>query len=150
MRLAQRETSLFLLLAASLFSSAAAASSNYPAEIQKQLSLSYTPACSICHQGGVTGYGTVTTPFGQAMRARGLVCCDIASLDAALAALEAEASPYITYLEQGLDPNNPGAGAVPPATYGCLAVTGREGRAGPAFALLVLLALRAGRRRSGV
>jgi len=147
MRLVSAGAAFCLLLAALLLSGPAVASSNYPVEIQKQLSLSYTPACAICHAGGVTGYGTVTTPFGQAMRARGLVCCDIASLDTALAALEAEGSPYITYLQQGLDPNNPGAGAVPPATYGCLAVTG-PGRVAPGFAVLALLALRAGRRRS--
>lgn len=103
----------------------ALASSSYPAEIQKQLSLSSTPSCSICHANGVTGYGTVTTGFGTAMRSRGLVCCNIASLDSALAALEAENSPYITYLKEGLDPNNPSAGNVPQAAYGCFNVTGQ-------------------------
>ena len=64
------------------------ASSTYPAEIQKQLALNSPPQCGICHANGVTGYGTVTTPFGEAMRARGLVCCNITSLDTALQALE--------------------------------------------------------------
>jgi hypothetical protein len=116
------------------------ASSVYPAEIQKQLGLSYLPNCDICHANGVTGFGTVTTPFGEAMRARGLVCCDIASLDTALAALKGEMSPYITYLQEGLDPNNPSAGPVPSATYGCFNVTG-QGRLGATGAFLLVVAL---------
>ena len=113
------------LLALAFLSGPALASSNYPAEIQKQLSLSSPPACSICHANGIAGYGTVTTGFGSAMRARGLVCCNIASLDTALSALEAENSPYITYLKEGLDPNNPSAGTGPHPVYGCFNVTGQ-------------------------
>jgi MYXO-CTERM domain-containing protein len=118
------------------------ASSTYPAEIQRQLSLSYTPQCAICHANGVTGYGTVTTQFGLAMRARGLVCCNITSLDTALMALQGEMSPYINYLKEGLNPNDPGAGAVPPITYGCFNVTGQgptPGAGGVALLVLVLL-----------
>ena len=121
------------------------ASASYPAEIQSQLSLSYTPACAICHANGVTGYGTVTTPFGEAMRAVGLVCCSIPSLDGALAALEAENSPYIEYLKEGLNPNDPGAGAAPPPSYGCFSITGQRQGAGAAF--LLAAALLFGRRR---
>ena len=140
---------LLLALGLGLFCpGSASASSNYPTEVQKHLSLSYTPACAICHAGGVTGYGTVTTPFGEALRARGLVCCDVASLDTALAALEGEMSPYITDLKQGLDPNHPGAGAVPPATYGCFNVTGQGLLETPAAAFLVLLALLVSLRRA--
>jgi len=118
----------------------ARASSTYPAEIQKKLSLSASPQCAICHANGITGYGTVTTPFGTTMRSRGLVCCSLTSLDTALAALEGENSPYITYLKQGLDPNNPGAGAVTPPSYGCFNVTGQgpSSGAGAAVALLLL------------
>jgi hypothetical protein len=121
----RRSWRLVLLVALGGVWASARASSSYPTEIKKQLSLSYTPACSICHANGVTGYGTVTTPFGTAMRDRGLVCCNIASLDSALAALEAENSPYIADLKQGLDPNNPGAGAVPQPAYGCFNATGQ-------------------------
>ncbi len=130
----------------------ARASSSYPAEIQKQLAVSYTPACAICHANGVTGLGTVTTPFGEAMRADGLVCCDIASLDAALAALEAQMSPYITDLKENIDPNDPNESASSPLTYGCFNITGAGPVAGPAhafllgFALLVLVRTRSGRR----
>lgn len=136
-----------LVLAACLFLDArpAGASSIYPAEIQKQLSLNYTPQCAICHANGVTGYGTVTTPFGSYMRSRGLVCCSLTSLDTALAAAEGEMSPYITYLKEGLDPNNPGAGAVPQPSYGCFNLTGQgptPGAGGVALLALVLLAAR--------
>ncbi len=128
---------------------AASASPNYPAEIQAQLSLSYTPVCAICHANGITGYGTVTTPFGEAMRAVGLVCCSIPSLDAALGTLEAQNSPYIGYLKQGLDPNNPGAGSVPQPAYGCFSITGQGPAAGSGafvLALAVLLLVHARRR----
>ncbi len=118
-----------------------AASPTYPAEIQTQLSLSYTPQCAICHANGVTGYGTVTTPFGLAMRARGLGCCSIPSLDTALAALEGEGSPYIGYLKEGLDPNDPGAGSVPPPAYGCFNVTGQGPTGGAGAAVLLALGL---------
>lgn len=131
-----------------LTGSAAHASSNYPAELQKQLQLTYTPQCSICHANGVTGYGTVTTLFGEAMRARGLVCCDIASLDTALMALEGENSPYITDLKEGLDPNNPGAGAVPPVAYGCTVTGEGTARGVGAVALLALVLLVAFRPRA--
>jgi hypothetical protein len=126
----------------------AQASSTYPAEIRKQLSLSYPPACAICHENGVTGFGTVTTPFGEAMRAQGLVCCDIASLDKALAALEADMSPYITDLKEGRDPNDPNEFAGAPLTYGCFNVTGRGPLAGGfILGLALLLATRACRGR---
>jgi hypothetical protein len=118
------------------------ASSIYPAEIQKQLSLNYTPQCAICHANGVTAVGTVTTTFGEAMRNRGLVCCSISSLDTALMALEGEMSPYIADLKEGLDPNDPGAGAVPPIAYGCFNVTGQGQSSGArAVALLTLVLL---------
>lgn len=127
------------------------ASSDYPAEIQKQLSLSYVPACAICHANGVTGLGTVTTPFGEAMRAQGLVCCDVASLDAALAALKTQMSPYIADLQKNIDPNDPNETASSPITYGCFNMTGQGPKGGAAaafvlgFALLVFLRPRARR-----
>ena len=142
-----RRSAPFALVASLLlFAGTSWASAIYPAEIQKQLGLNYAPQCSICHANGVTGYGTVTTPFGTYMRSRGLVCCSLTSLDNALAAAEGEMSPYITYLKEGLDPNNPGAGAVPPPTYGCFSVTGQGFNAGAggaaAVALVLLLAVR--------
>ncbi len=132
---------------------AARASAGYPAEIQKQLALSSPPACSICHAGGDTDAGTVTTAFGTTMVSRGLMGGDnLPSLDGALAALEGEMSPYIADLKEGLDPNNPNAGGVAPITYGCLEVTGQGAGSSVAFlavlglALLLLLRPRRARR----
>jgi MYXO-CTERM domain-containing protein len=134
----------------------AAASSGYPAEIKAHLGLSYTPPCSLCHTNGVTGYGTVNTPFGKSMRARGLVCCNLTALDTALDALAAEKTdsdgdgiPDITELQNGTDPNTAGGGPVTQPTYGCFNVTGQGPTAGAAAAwLLALVAARLLRRRS--
>jgi hypothetical protein len=40
-------------------------------EVAAQLSLSYVPACTLCHSAGAEG-GPADTPFATAMRARGL------------------------------------------------------------------------------
>ena len=65
-------------------------SSIYPPEVRAHLSLSYTPACTLCHETESGGFGTVTTPFGRSMMARGLVAQNLGSLDTALDALAAE------------------------------------------------------------
>lgn len=120
----------------------AGASTGYPAEIQSQLQLSYAPACSICHAGGDTDGGTVTTQFGTAMVSRGLVGDDnLPSLDGALAALEGEMSVYITYLRDDVDPNNPSSGTIPGVTYGCFTVTGQGPASGELGLLVVGLVL---------
>lgn len=119
----------------------ARASTGYPAEIETQLKLSYTPACSICHAGGDTDAGTVTTPFGSTMVTFGLMGGNnLPSVDGALAGLEAENSPYIAYLKAGEDPNNPQK--APGITYGCLVVTAERPTAGlGSFAVLGLVLL---------
>ena len=130
------------------------ASASYPAEIQKQLGLSYTPSCALCHANGVTGLGTATTKFATSMKARGLVANDLTSLDTALAALEAEGTdsdgdgvPDITELKNGTNPNG---GGVPP-TYGCFSVTGQGLAGSPAALWLLALAAALGlRRRPGI
>ena len=53
--------------------------------------MTYTVDCGLCHLNGVTGRGTVTTPFGASMRGVGLHPGDEASLKTALASLKAEA-----------------------------------------------------------
>ena len=117
------------------------ASTGYPAEIRTQLGLSYTPSCSICHQGGDTDAGTVTTAFGTTMVSFGLAGGNnLTSLDGALAGLEGGMSPYITDLKDGLDPNHPNTGSVPPNTNGCH-VTGQAATAGPAGLLVLGLTL---------
>jgi hypothetical protein len=135
-----------LVLATALLAGCLAhASSIYPAEIRTHLGLSYTPDCSLCHANGQTGFGTVTTPFGTSMRSRGLVSQNIASLDTALDALDAEKKdsdgdgvPDIDELKAGSDPNVAGGGSIPPPSYGCFDVTGQS--ASP-LALLLPVAL---------
>jgi len=113
---------------------AARASSTYPAEVRAHLGLSSTPDCSLCHANGQTGFGTVTTPFGTSMRARGLVAQNIQSLDTALDALAAENTDSdgdgigdIDELKAATNPNSAGGGVVPPPSYGCFDITGQPG-----------------------
>lgn len=43
----------------------ALASSIFPPDVQTRWSLTAEPACALCHTNGITGLGTVTTPFGK-------------------------------------------------------------------------------------
>jgi MYXO-CTERM domain-containing protein len=138
MRGASIRQAVVVLAALAFLPSSAGASTGYPAEIQSQLQLSYTPACSICHAGGDTDGGTVTTEFGTAMVSRGLVGGNnLPSLDGALAALEGEKSVYIIYLQDDVDPNNPSSSTIPGITYGCFNATG-QGPAPGGLGLLVV------------
>lgn len=135
-----------LVVATLIAGGAVHASSTYPGEIRAHLGLSSTPDCTLCHNVPSGGYGTVTTPFGTSMRARGLVAQSIPSLDTALDALAAEKTdsdhdgvPDIDELKAGTDPNVAGGGAVPPPTYGCFDVSGQPGS--PLALLPVALAL---------
>ncbi len=162
------------LLALTAVAAPARATPNFPPEIQNHLALSSQPACAICHANGVTGLGTVTTPFGQSMRAAGLVANDPTSLDNALDLLQAEhissvgdCMPDIEKLKAGLDPNVAAAdagtcdggavtgpaGGEPLPTYGCGAQMApgapafASGAGGGCLVLLVGLLRRRGRRR---
>lgn len=106
----------------------AQASSSYPGVVQADLSLSYAPPCSLCHEGGRTGAGTVTTPFGAALRARGAKGSDDAGLRAALAKLVADGADSdgdgvkdADELKKGTDPNGSGGAPLdaPEIGYGC-------------------------------
>jgi hypothetical protein len=153
-----RSTAVVLMCAVALGTVAwgrpAAASPSYPGLINQHLSLSYVPPCSICHQNGVTGYGTVSTPFGQSMMARGLRAEDPAALAAALDQLAADHTdsdgdgvPDIQELVAGTNPNGPGgvgSTRAPQPAYGCgatLAPAGPSRGAGVAFSALLLAAL---------
>lgn len=111
----------------------AQATPNFPGALSTHLA-SPRPECAICHNGGVTGRGTVTTPFGMSMRAAGLVAFDEGSLKTALDELAArntdslgDGTGDIDDLKAGRDPNvpdGPGAKNVsrdPPEVpgYGC-------------------------------
>ena len=140
-------------LALLLLAMPAQATPNFPGAIQRTLGAAQTPACAICHAGGVTGRGTVTTPFGQAMRARGLVAGDAASLAQALTRMETDkvdsngdGTPDVDELRAGKDPNLE-AGQLQ-VGYGCALSGGGSDAAWPALALLVWFAVR--RRRTRV
>jgi apolipoprotein D and lipocalin family protein len=101
-------------LALSSIAPTAKATPNFPGAIATHLGVEAQPRCAICHNGGVTGRGTVTTPFGKSMRAHGLVAFDEGSLGAALDQLTAEKTDSIgdgtddvDDLKAGRDPNVP-------------------------------------------
>jgi len=131
--------------------SSAHATANFPAEVQAHLSLTYSPQCSLCHLNGVTGRGTVTTPFGAAMMARGMVASDTVALDAALDKMAADnvdsdknGETDIAALKAGHDPNgNTG----PQAGFGCSAGGSGEGSLA-ALAVAGVLVLLGRRRRA--
>ncbi len=145
----------------------ARATPNFPDAIKTHLMLAAAPPCSICHNGGITGRGTVTTPFGKSMRAHGLVAFDETSLVAALDQLTGppatdsvgDGTSDIDDLKAGRNPNVPdgdgGANVhveepVIPA-YGCGAHVVPTRDVGDPWAalgaLLVASALLANRRR---
>jgi hypothetical protein len=104
------------------------AHSTFPTLIASDLDMPCTPACTICHTDTVGGFGTVTAPFGKAMRGVGLNFTE-PSLLPALQKLEAAGTDSdgdgvgdIVELRAGQDPN----GAVDlcsqaalAARYGC-------------------------------
>ncbi len=103
--------------------------------------------------------GTVNTPFGTAMRARGLLAYDEPSLLAALDRMATEmvdsdgdGTPDIEELRMAQDPNAaPGASSTFSPTYGCHVATanGRDPVAaiGAALVALAVAAFTTRRRR---
>jgi hypothetical protein len=138
------------------------ATANFPDAMQRDLGLSYSPPCAVCHSGGVTMRGTTNTPFGKALRAHGLAAYDETSLGAALGALQAaktdsdgDMTDDIDELRNGTDPNVsevPGLGigssdgGVGPPVYGCELGRPRCDSSGLAGCFLVLLLGRVRRR----
>lgn len=144
---------LFLAFAAA--AAPALASSSFPTAVKTHLALASEPpqSCSLCHLNGVTGIGTVNTPFGVSLRAHGAVALDEAKLGAALDAMKADNTdsdgdgvPDVQELINGTDPNVAAGGQkVPSPRYGCgaSAVPGLM-----AVGALVLLSLRRRRGRA--
>lgn len=161
----RRRTNIAVLLAltSATFVSLASASPTFPGEIKRHLGAADTPPCTTCHQGN-PGIGTATSPFVVAMKQRGLVANDTASLDNALDALDGEMTdtdgdgvPDVEELRRGWDPNVPNLadggvaeGAARPMSlqtwYGCAFRASGPRRGSRALALM-LLALFAHRRR---
>lgn len=125
-----RNALLVVLLAAPAW-----ATDEFPPAIAARYSLGAEPLCQLCHTNGITIRGTVTTPFGSAMLARGLTPNDVASLNTALDALTTEQVDSdgdgvidVEELAAGTDPNTVPGGTgggtgggtnVGPLRYGC-------------------------------
>jgi uncharacterized protein (TIGR03382 family) len=133
----------------------ARASSTYPSLVQSDVGMSSTPGCDLCHFNGQTGMGTVTTPVGKSLKARGCMAGSPTSLSNALAKLttdktdsDGDGMSDIDELKAGRNPNvvdgSTDGGSVtppttlPPPTYGCTAVPGILPLAGLALAALAL------------
>lgn len=156
-----RSFSAALMLAVLLASGTARATPNFPGALAGTLG-GPTPAYSVCHTCGVTGRGTVNTPWGAALRSRGLAAYDEASLRSAVSQMEAERVDSdgdgiidVDALRAGSDPNPPTCDTNKDPTipvYGCV------GRLAPSDAtplplvllVTVCLVLAAARRRRGV
>jgi hypothetical protein len=113
----------------------AAATPTFPNAVQRDLSLTYSPPCSLCHVGGNTSASAVQTPFAKSMKARGLLAYDEATLQAALDQMtrdrvdsDHDGVSDVDELRGGTDPNL-GSGEEP-VTYGCTASGARSGPGG--------------------
>jgi len=155
----KRLAALTALSISLLVASNASASPNFPDVVKSTLSLSYLPPCTLCHEGGRTGAGTVTTPFGRAMRDRGAVSGDTGSVAAALTKLGADkvdsdgdGTTDVDELKRGTDPSSKGGASLdtPEIGYGCGAqVAGRGAHGETSWIVLALFStvLLARRRR---
>lgn len=101
------------------------ATPSFPTVVKQFVQSQTYPSCTICHNNPNGGLGTVTRPFGEYLRSRGLVEFDEASLRNALTAAQAEGHDSngdgvtdIEALREGLDPNG-NTGASGPPAYGC-------------------------------
>lgn len=124
----------------------ASATPTFPGSIQTDLTLSYAPPCTVCHQTLGGGTGTVTQAFGKSLRQNGLVSGNTTSLQSALTALETaktdsdcDGMPDVEQLKDGRDPNTgeyiDNSGKPTPAVDGGCAGTGGggSGSSDPAF-----------------
>jgi hypothetical protein len=152
--LASRRIALATLFAAFFVATAAGATPNFPGAIKDKLSATAPPECAICHvTGRVGGRGTVNTPFGVAMRARGLVLYDEASLAAALVQMEKDGVDSngdgvidVDAIRMGKDPN-PSSDAPVYGCVGSIAPAAPTGPRLPALGMLLLVAVAIIRRR---
>lgn len=146
-----------------LASMSSLASSNYPGEMSSHLGgETPVPSCTVCHASNAGGFGTVTKAHGISLVEAGLTAGNIASLQAALDALESDGTDSdgggvadIAELRAGTDPNvadddggdgGDDGGGEDTLQYGfCAATPAQGGGLGGLFALGFALALR--RRR---
>lgn len=144
-RLRRRSSHALLgfLVGVALVGGEARASTGYPAEMQSELPLTYTPACALCHGTDVDAGTGYSTKFGTDIGNYGLVGGNnLASLDGALEGMVGSMDPLIADVKDGIDPNGSTAtNSIPDIAYGCFNVTGQGPTGGMAGLLLVGLVL---------
>src|SRR5688572_11099292 len=67
------------------------ASTSFPDVVRSELGMSRVPDCLLCHDTNLGGLGTANRPFGQAVKSKGALFGNEASLRAALQAIETAA-----------------------------------------------------------
>jgi hypothetical protein len=124
-------TGTFAFAVVFLCTTSASATPGFPGAIATRYNASESQPCSLCHNGP-TARGTVTTAFGSAMRERGLLANDTASLESALTKMEVDKvdsdGDGVIDTEQLRAGRNPNPGAVEGARnidpvnpeYGCV------------------------------
>ncbi|APR84444.1 Hypothetical protein A7982_09793 [Minicystis rosea] len=125
--------------------SVAWATPTFPDAVKTDLSLSYTPPCTICHTTPGGGAGTASQKFAESMKDRGLMSNNTDTVAAALAALDGEHTDSdcdgigdVAQLKEGRDPNTgeyiDGSGKpTPEVDGGCVGEGGGGTGDGPRF-----------------
>jgi len=90
----------------------AQASQSFPDTVKDEWRLPEVPACTLCHQSLLGGFGTATRPFGRVLLRDGATAADTSALRAALRALQADNSDVdhdgvsdFDELQTGTDPD---------------------------------------------
>ncbi|HVJ94264.1 MAG TPA: thrombospondin type 3 repeat-containing protein [Labilithrix sp.] len=143
-----------IVLGVSTLALPARATPTFPDVIEEKLGLTTQLRCSLCH-AGTPSRGTVSTPFGRAMRSRGMEAYDENSVRVAIDALTAEKKDSdgdgvsdVDELKEGTDPNaTAGEERVIPE-YGCASTSRTAGTSSPTVIFLPALALAAFVRRT--
>jgi hypothetical protein len=114
------------VLVASLWTSGAAASQEYPSALEESLNMPCVPQCTVCHATELGGAGTSIQPFATSVKQAGALGANVDSLLTALATLQAagkdtdgDMNPDIDELAAGEDPNEAGAARICGPVYGC-------------------------------
>jgi hypothetical protein len=117
------------------------------------------PPCRLCHIQGTTGSGTIQTPFGVSMLARGLsggntsVCAALSAVATDNVDSDGDGKTDVAELETFADPNtaaNVSWAEEPTPSYGCGVVSDSPGgwMAATVSMLAALVVLRRTRRRT--
>lgn len=120
----------------------AEATPNFPAAIQTHLTMAEKPDCALCHFGE-PGRGTVQTPFGLAMRERGLVAGDTDALIQALDQMSTDQVDSdrdgVTDIQELQNGDNPNGETFESPRYGCRLGRGSDSTTVGFWWLLVIL-----------